>query len=89
MENIVNFIVLVFVIGSLGILGLFLVLSFSDYSSKNDYAYIDTSGSLGFADYCNIDRGNLYCRAGDKTIDVKEFIKKDEEFTRKELYEVH
>lgn len=79
MESIVDSIVLVFAIGSLGILGLFVVLSFNDYNSKNDYSYIDTSGDLGFADYCDRDRGQLYCRAGDKTIKVKEFTKKEEE----------
>lgn len=79
MDGIVDFILLIFVIGSLGIIGLFAVLSFNDYNSKNDYSYIDTSGGLGFADYCDRDREKLYCLAGDRTIQVKEYTKIKEE----------
>lgn len=60
-------------------LGLALFYPISDYQSKNDYSYIDMDGKTGFADYCSRDRGQLYCYASNKTIEVKEYTKIKEE----------
>ena len=70
---------LVSLVLSLVELGLALFCPVSDYQSKNDYSYIDIDGKTGSADYCGKNTGQPYCRAGDRTIQVKEYTKIKEE----------
>lgn len=78
MEDIADVIagIVVFLLSAMLLSGLFgLFDAHEDYESPNDYAYIDTNGNTGFADYCTTDRGSLRCKKGEKEIIVTEYTK--------------
>jgi len=79
MDSFVDF--LCFVFSAIVIVGLVLLLiaSYQDYSTPNDYAYVDLDGNTGFADVCGSDRAVMWCRAGDRKITVKEYSYRREE----------
>lgn len=81
MERIFDFLAFLFIIAIVAVIVVIVVCYFHDYTTTNDYTYVDIDGNTGVADVCSQERGLLWCKSGDRRITVKEYslIREEEE----------
>lgn len=74
LEGIGELILIAVVIGAI-ILGIGFVVNVVQGFPEYHYEYVDIDGESEVADYCYMNRGNMFCRSGDTTIQVQSYTR--------------